>query len=88
MNFTSMREALTSLSRSNAGVASAVLLSMAASIALWTVFPNIDDGQFLHFFIDCIDFSQYNQEIPDAQERQYIYVLPGLLHNTLAGIND
>ena len=43
----SMREALTSLSRSNAGVASAVLLSMAASIALWTVFPDIDDENHL-----------------------------------------
>lgn len=47
MNFTSVREALTSLSRSNAGVASAVLLSMAASIALWTVFPDIDDENHL-----------------------------------------
>lgn len=47
MNFTSMREALTSLSRSNVGVASAVLLSMLASIALWTVFPNIDDENHL-----------------------------------------
>ncbi|PJC96800.1 hypothetical protein GQ37_021145 [Janthinobacterium sp. BJB1] len=42
-----MREALISLSRSNAGVASAVLLSMAASIALWTVFPDIDDENHL-----------------------------------------
>ncbi|WP_290604735.1 hypothetical protein [Janthinobacterium sp.] len=47
MNFTSMREALTSLSRSNAGVAGAVLLSMAISIALWTVFPDIDDENHL-----------------------------------------
>ena len=47
MNFTSVREALTSLSRSNAGVASAVLLSMLASIALWTVFPDIDDENHL-----------------------------------------
>ena len=47
MNFTSMREALASLSRSNAGVASAVLLSMAISIALWTVFPDIDDENHL-----------------------------------------
>ncbi|MGK5079804.1 hypothetical protein [Janthinobacterium sp. HLX7-2] len=47
MNFTSTREALTSLSRSSAGVASAVLLSMLAAIALWTVFPDIDDENHL-----------------------------------------
>ncbi|MEG2032462.1 MAG: hypothetical protein RR376_17595 [Janthinobacterium sp.] len=47
MNFTSMREALTSLSRSNVGVASAVLFSMLASIALWTIFPDIDDENHL-----------------------------------------
>ena len=47
MNFTSMREALTSLSRSNVGVAIAVLASMLTAIALWTVFPNIDDENHL-----------------------------------------
>ena len=47
MTFTSMREALTSLSRSNVGVASAVLFSMLASVALWTIFPDIDDENHL-----------------------------------------
>lgn len=47
MTFISLRESLYSLSRSNAGVASAVLLSMAAAIGLWTVFPDIDNENHL-----------------------------------------
>lgn len=47
MIFNSMRESLYSLSRSNAGVTSAVLLSMVAAIGLWNVFPDIDNENHL-----------------------------------------
>jgi len=47
MTFNSMRESLYSLSRSNAGVTSAVLFSMIAAIGLWTIFPDIDNENHL-----------------------------------------
>ncbi|KAB8041485.1 hypothetical protein [Janthinobacterium aquaticum] len=51
MTFNSMRESLYSLSRSNAGVTSAVLFSMIAAIGLWNIFPDIDNENHL---LECL----------------------------------
>lgn len=47
MTLNLVRESLYSLSRSNAGLASAIVFSMAAAIGLWTIFPDIDNENHL-----------------------------------------
>ena len=51
MNFSSLRESLQSLSRSNGGLFATMLLVTVGQIGLWLVFPAIDNENHL---LECL----------------------------------
>lgn len=79
MNFSSLRESLHSLSRSNGGLIAAILLVSLGQIGLWLVFPDIDNEnhllewlQALCLALACVVHGQKAWQEPDRDSLRFL----------------